>query len=161
MNRERRKALNALAEQVRELSSQFDHLREQAEELRDQEQEARDNLPESLQDGERGQLMQETIDAIEDAVSELDSIEQQLAIVCDVALSQGKRVALSGGVIEHRKSRDTLSTSLSVSYDYKLLDAGEEPPPGWVLIAPPTGRRGRQRTPYQNALRARVQTGRD
>jgi chromosome segregation ATPase len=45
------------------------------ESVRDAEQEAFDNLPESLQESEKGEKMQENIDALESA---LDSINEAL-----------------------------------------------------------------------------------
>lgn len=49
------------------------------EEVKDEEQEAYNNLPESLQYGERGEQMQENVDAIEEYLSyleETDSLEE-------------------------------------------------------------------------------------
>ena len=45
------------------------------EEVKDDEQEAFDNLPESFQYGERGDQMQDFIDALEEAVSSLEDVE--------------------------------------------------------------------------------------
>ena len=52
MNAARRKELNKLIGQLEDIKSQI-------EELQQEEQDAYDNLPESLQDGERGERMQE------------------------------------------------------------------------------------------------------
>lgn len=49
------------------------------EEVKDEEQVAYNNLPESLQYGERGEQMQENVDAIEEYLSyleETDSLEE-------------------------------------------------------------------------------------
>lgn len=43
-------------------------------EVRDEEDEAYENLPESLQDGDRGDAMQEAIDTLDDAISSLDDV---------------------------------------------------------------------------------------
>lgn len=40
-------------------------------EVKEEEQEAFDNLPESFQEGERGELMQEAIDTLDNIESEL------------------------------------------------------------------------------------------
>lgn len=46
------------------------------EECRNEEEDAFDNMPESLQDGERGEAMQEAISAMEDADSSIqDAID--------------------------------------------------------------------------------------
>ncbi len=58
MNNERRKRIEAAREIVQE--------------VKDDEEAALDNMPESFQDGERGQAMQEAIDALDDALSEMD-----------------------------------------------------------------------------------------
>ena len=50
-------------------------LKEDLEAVLDEEQEALDNMPESLQDGEKGQQMQEYIDAIENALDDLEEID--------------------------------------------------------------------------------------
>ena len=42
------------------------------QEVRDEEEDAYDNLPESMQDGERGDLMSEAIDNLDDAICSLD-----------------------------------------------------------------------------------------
>lgn len=47
--------------------------------VRDNEQEAYDNMPESLQDSERGSESQEWIDAIEEALSGLETLIGKLA----------------------------------------------------------------------------------
>ena len=60
MNRERRKELARIAD---ELSA----LLEQIEAVKAAEEEAYENLPESIRDGDRGTAMQEAIDAIGDA----------------------------------------------------------------------------------------------
>jgi hypothetical protein len=70
MNKARRKALGAL---------HLDALKEQLESIRDDEQEAFDNLPESLQGGERGDAMTEWVDAIEEAISGLDTLIEKIS----------------------------------------------------------------------------------
>lgn len=42
------------------------------EEVRDEEQEAYDNIPESLQDSERAETMQEYIDSMDEAYNEIE-----------------------------------------------------------------------------------------
>ncbi len=55
MNKQRRKQLSDITEKIEELQCDISA-------LADEEEEAYDNLPESLQDGERGEKMQEAID---------------------------------------------------------------------------------------------------
>ena len=55
--------------------AKIDEVVKTLETLRDEEQEAFDNLPESLQGSEKGQAMSTAIEAIDNAVSELENIE--------------------------------------------------------------------------------------
>lgn len=71
MNNERRKRIDALLEKLSSISTDIDI-------LLDEEQEAFDNLPESLQDGERGQKMTEAVDQLEEAKGELEDVVAQL-----------------------------------------------------------------------------------
>jgi hypothetical protein len=48
------------------------------EEIRDQEQSAFDNIPESLQEGEKGEAIQNAIDNLENAISDLESLQDYL-----------------------------------------------------------------------------------
>lgn len=66
MNKERRTRLAAIAQQIAGLI-------EEAEALRDQEQDAFDNMPEGLQQSERGETMEQAIEAIATAI---DGLEQ-------------------------------------------------------------------------------------
>lgn len=71
MNKSRRKALEAISAKVRELHDELDTLREE-------EQEYFDNMPESLQDGEKGDAAQVAIDAMEEAMTALEEAASQL-----------------------------------------------------------------------------------
>ena len=55
---------------------------------RDDEEESYENLPESIQDGEKGDAMMENVGALDDVVSELesvyDSIEEQIDAIQEV-----------------------------------------------------------------------------
>ena len=74
MNANRRKRLNEVAVKLRELT-------EVVNEIGGEEQEAFDNMPEQLQESERGEKMEDTIneledisDLLEDAVSSIENI---------------------------------------------------------------------------------------
>lgn len=71
MNNARRKQLNALYSKMEELKSQLETILEE-------EQESFDNMPESLQDSERGQLSQEAIDNLESAVSSFEEVMEYI-----------------------------------------------------------------------------------
>ncbi|WP_347889118.1 hypothetical protein ABHF54_13855 (plasmid) [Nitrosomonas europaea] len=72
MNNERRKRIEAAREKIAEAEVALEAAREIVQEVKDDEEAALDNMPESFQDGERGQAMQEAIDALDDALSEMD-----------------------------------------------------------------------------------------
>ncbi|ECR5874423.1 hypothetical protein BXO36_04375 [Salmonella enterica subsp. enterica serovar Hartford] len=72
MNNERRKRLTALSQQLAELKDDI-------QSVLDEEEEAFSNLPESLQNGERGDAMQTDIAALDAAVSALEETSDQLA----------------------------------------------------------------------------------
>lgn len=71
MNKVRRKrltdAIAAIAEQLSNI-----------EQIRDEEEQARENLPQSLQDSERGQEMALCIDTLEHQCSEIESALEEM-----------------------------------------------------------------------------------
>lgn len=67
MNNERRKRIDALLEKLDAIGTDIDI-------LLDEEQEAFDSLPESLQDGERGQKMTDAVDRLGEAKSALEDV---------------------------------------------------------------------------------------
>lgn len=60
-----------------------DEMVSDAESLRDEVQESLDNMPEGLQQGDSGQRLQDRIDALEEFISELESLELYDDIVED------------------------------------------------------------------------------
>lgn len=76
MNAKRRNAINSI---INDLIDKFEDLKSEAidqlSEIRDEEQEAYDNLPEALQYSERGENMQDCIDALESFMSDLEDME--------------------------------------------------------------------------------------
>ena len=71
MNNARRKQITQLLEQLENLKADLDSILEE-------EQEAFDNLPESLQEGERGQASQTAIESLETAQSAFEEIVDAL-----------------------------------------------------------------------------------
>lgn len=72
MNRQRRNRIELVM-------TKLDELREEIEALRDEEQEAFDNLPESLQEGERGEAMNEAIENLDSAAEGFGDIADYLS----------------------------------------------------------------------------------
>lgn len=66
MNNTRRKAIAKIAERLEELKTDF-------ELLRDEEQEAFDNMPESIQESERGEHIENIIYNMEEVLENLES----------------------------------------------------------------------------------------
>jgi len=66
MNRDRRKRIRDVMEQLRNASSELEAIKED-------EQEAFDNSPESIQEGDRGMAMQTNVEEIESVCDELDT----------------------------------------------------------------------------------------
>lgn len=66
MNRERRKRLEEITAQLQEIHNSL-------EEISEEEQDALDNMPESIQNSERGEYAQAKIDTIGDAMTDLES----------------------------------------------------------------------------------------
>ena len=56
------------------VQSKLSDLKAEIEQIRDEEQEAYDNLPESIQDSPRGERMEEAIDELYDAASDLEGV---------------------------------------------------------------------------------------
>lgn len=88
MNATRRKALKAIVAKMEALESLRAEIQEQLGEVMDEEQEALDSLPESLQEAERGQQMQEYIDTMDGVNDELDcmglnDLTDQLRNICE------------------------------------------------------------------------------
>lgn len=54
---------------------------ETLQEVRDEEEEAYDNLPESLQDGEKGDMMQDAIDSLDDAICSIEEAADTLEMI--------------------------------------------------------------------------------
>lgn len=71
MNKARRKMIDEALEKLGELHTMI-------ETIRDEEQEAYDNMPEGLQESERGEAMYDAIDALESAMDSCDEIEEYL-----------------------------------------------------------------------------------
>lgn len=71
MSRDRRRQLAGIAGQMMDL-------RESIEALKEEEQEAYDNLPDSLQESDRGQAMEQAVDMPDSALTALDEVTEAL-----------------------------------------------------------------------------------
>tara|TARA_R110002126_G_scaffold57702_11_gene152902 strand:+ start:1616 stop:1891 length:276 start_codon:yes stop_codon:yes gene_type:complete len=80
MNQDRRKEIESAIYEIRTALDSADNARSILRDLQEQEQEAFDNMPEGLQQADRGQAMEQiaqdmdsAIDAIESAIGEIES----------------------------------------------------------------------------------------
>lgn len=71
MNKSRRARLDKILEQIDDIICDINTVREE-------EEEAYENLPESIQDSDRGQAMTDAIDNLEEAINNLEDIEDYL-----------------------------------------------------------------------------------
>lgn len=71
MNNDRRK-------QIQNVQTGIDELRALLESIRDEEQEAFDNMPENMQQSERGEKAEAAIEALESAVQSCEEVESYL-----------------------------------------------------------------------------------
>lgn len=76
MNKARRKWLE-------DIYNRLEVLKDELENLSVEEQEAFDNLPESLQDSERGDAMEENVSDIDDAASSIEEIMDTIQDIID------------------------------------------------------------------------------
>jgi hypothetical protein len=115
MNRDRRKRLTAILEAL-------EPFKDELEELRDEEQEAFDNLPESIQDGEQGQTMNEAIDQLEEAMASIrysDRFDRRGDGMKWESLTSAEQSAVLDAIDAASKiySGDRASTPLDTAYD--------------------------------------------
>jgi hypothetical protein len=73
MNQERRAKIEKLVEEVQALCGELRDKSGELTSLQEQEQECFDNLPEGLQQADRGQSMEAIASALQDALGNLDS----------------------------------------------------------------------------------------
>ena len=76
MNNQRRKELEKAKEKLTEAREILDSVSEE-------ESESLRNLPESFQDGEKGERMKEYIDSIDEVSSELENLEESIGDTID------------------------------------------------------------------------------
>lgn len=76
MNKQRRNRLQKVIDQLEELKQEVSFICEEAKE-------AYDNMPESLQNGERGSQMYENISTLEDQESNFDDLIESLQEVVE------------------------------------------------------------------------------
>lgn len=89
MNNARRKELGKLNEKISNILSELEDLKSDIQIVLDEEQECFDNLPEQLQEADRGQNMQTAIENLESALESADSVTESLEEL-DTALTEAQ-----------------------------------------------------------------------
>lgn len=88
MNRERRKELSKAIDLLGEAKSKIEEAKEKVDTCKSEEEEAYDCLPESMQEGEKGDTMQENINGLDEAFSNIedmpDTIEETINLIQEV-----------------------------------------------------------------------------
>lgn len=74
MNKARRDEIAGAIVQLEAIREQAYALAEEIARIRDEEQDYFDNMPEAFQNAERGDLAQEAIDALDNAVNEIEGL---------------------------------------------------------------------------------------
>jgi flagellar biosynthesis chaperone FliJ len=75
MNKARRKQIEEARDLLGEANSKMDEAKSILESVKDEEQDAFDNMPESLQEGDRGQQMQVAIEALERCIDNIEGLD--------------------------------------------------------------------------------------
>ncbi|QDF16016.1 hypothetical protein H3N89_gp51 [Microbacterium phage MonChoix] len=75
MNKQRRKDIEAIVNKLADLEALKTEIQEAIEQVRDEEQEYYDNMPEGLQQSDRGYAAEEAASQLDEAASMLDDLD--------------------------------------------------------------------------------------
>lgn len=84
MNKQRRNVISKYMAELEEIQSTLNNIKEGIEDVRDSEDEAFSNLPDSLQYSEKGDIMQECVDGLDDAISQIEDIASNIDDINEV-----------------------------------------------------------------------------
>lgn len=74
-----------------DLESEIDEIKSELENIKDETQGKFDNMPQGLQDGDSGQLLQERVDTLESVIGDLDSVDISIELGPDIeAMEDGE-----------------------------------------------------------------------
>jgi len=83
MNNERRKVLNLISGKIETMKEELESLRDLLDAVKDEEQEAFDNLPEGLQQADRGQAMEAAVEKLQEVYDAADDACERLQEAVD------------------------------------------------------------------------------
>lgn len=89
MNKGRRKELDAVKEMLSTINGQIESAKELLEGIMGEEQDYHDNMPESVQQGSKGEKAQEAITALQEAIDSLDGIDVDGIVECITRAQEG------------------------------------------------------------------------
>ncbi len=135
MNKQRRKALENLQNDLDKIKSDLQHaieiedgnipkekleehkgvaadVQSQLETLRDEEQEYYDNMPEGLQAGEKGDKAQEAIDSIDEAINQVETTHDSIGQALEASDKEDKQEYLNAAVDEIENAADSISAAM-------------------------------------------------
>ncbi len=78
MNNKTRKELSKIADKYTSIATMIEDLKTELEYIQEEEQDKYDNLPEQLQDTEKGNALYESAESIEELVNRLDDLATEL-----------------------------------------------------------------------------------
>lgn len=83
MNKETRKQLSKLRDDVDSLKSQLLDFSEQVQEIRDEEDEKYNNLPDSLQESKVGKAIMEGVESLDEIIYNFEQVESEFDTLLD------------------------------------------------------------------------------
>jgi exonuclease VII small subunit len=83
MNATQRKTLNEYISKLENIQADLQVIRDEIDQMKDTEQEKYDNMPESFQDGEKGEKLQQVIDYLEESVNAFESANDSITEMKD------------------------------------------------------------------------------
>lgn len=83
MNKETRKQLSKLRDDVDSLKSQLLDFSEQVQEIRDEEDEKYNNLPDSLQESKVGKSIMEGVESLDEIIYNFEQVESEFDTLLD------------------------------------------------------------------------------
>ena len=84
LNNARRKRIRLVIKQLRGGDPNIDNIRFDLEDLLSEEEEAKENMPESKQDSDTYMIQEESCDYLQEAIDELDSVDEDDPDYADV-----------------------------------------------------------------------------
>ncbi len=90
-----------------DIESEIEEIKSELENIKDETQGKFDNMPQGLQDGDSGQLLQERVDALEGVIGELDSVDTSIELGPEIeAMEDGEEKDTATGEAENQRAEE-------------------------------------------------------